>query len=87
MAHPVDSPTRTALSVSRASSTATSNLGEGGNVQDSATRWLRLYPREIGDHVLRPPGEASRRGHQVLAGDRYAVDVDHRLATPGVLNR
>ena len=55
-------------------------LGKCRNVEDVVTACTASVPGQVRDHVDPPSGEPARRGHQVLAGDRKAVDVNDRRA-------
>jgi hypothetical protein len=57
-------------------------LGQGRNVQDVVAALTAPVSGKVRDHVDPPSGQHARGGHQVLAGDREAVDVDDRYAGP-----
>ena len=79
---PIELPTRTALSISSASRTATRASARAGMSSTRSRRWLRPYPGRSGTTLTQRAGEPACRGHQVGAGDREAVDVDDRYAGP-----
>jgi hypothetical protein len=82
---PIEFPSRMALSMPRASRTPSSASARAGMSRTWSRRSLRPYPGRSGkvrDHVDPPSGQHARGGHQVLAGDREAVDVDDRYAGP-----
>ena len=61
--------------------------GQSRDVQDVVTAVAASVPGQVRDHVHPPPGQRPRGGHEVLAGDREAVDMNDRTPSPSVLRR